>query len=218
MELEEAKKASYHLLELGCGQGVVARSLPQGVRYTGVDLSPSLIREARGRKKSPLHLFEVADATQPLSLPAEGYSHVLIVLALQNMEELGGLFANCSHCLQKGGKLLLVINHPCFRIPRQSSWGFDEAKKIQYRRIERYMSPLKVPIATHPGRSASPDTWSFHDPLSGLLAPLFHYGFAVDALEEWCSDKKSEGGAAKWENRAREEIPLFMALRCRKWP
>ena len=53
------------LLDLGCGQGVLARSLPPGVGYAGVDAAPSLIHSAKAKSKHP---FYVSDITQPLSI------------------------------------------------------------------------------------------------------------------------------------------------------
>jgi hypothetical protein len=35
---------------------------------------------------------------------------------------------------------------------------------------------------------------------------------AVELIEEWYSDKTSEGSQAKRENRARTEFPLFLAI------
>jgi hypothetical protein len=105
------------------------------------------------------------------------------------------------------------MNHPCFRVPRQSSWGVDEQKKLQYRRIDRYMEPLKIPIQTHPGQGdKSPQTWSFHHPLSTYVEGLSKSGFVIEKIEEWLSDKLSTGGKAKMENRSRLEFPLFLTI------
>ena len=44
-------------------------------------------------------------------------------------------------------KIYFVINHPAFRIPRASSWGYETAEggaNIQYRRIDKYMSEDKI--------------------------------------------------------------------------
>jgi hypothetical protein len=42
-------------------------------------------------------------------------------------------------------------------------------------------------------------------------------GFWIDALEEWPSLRTSQPGPrAAAENRARREIPLFLALRARR--
>jgi hypothetical protein len=40
--------------------------------------------------------------------------------------------------------------------------------------------------------------------------------FSLIDLEEWCSNKKSTGPKAKMEDRARQEIPLFLALLAKK--
>jgi hypothetical protein len=115
--------------------------------------------------------------------------------------------------------MLWVLNHPCFRIPRQSSWGFEEERKIQFRRIDAYSTPLRVPIVMHPGRPQSEATLSFHRSLTDLLAPALGAGLRLRGLEEWHSPKQSEPGPrSRAENRSRNEIPLFLALLWEKPP
>ncbi|MGR3973220.1 MAG: methyltransferase domain-containing protein [Candidatus Rhabdochlamydia sp.] len=209
-----ALKPQDTLLDLGCGQGVLEKSLPKQVGYVGVDASSSLIQSARKTSKQP---FYVADITAPLSLKETQFSHAALILVTQNLESFEGAFHNSSTYLKEGGKFLIVLNHPCFRIPRQSAWGIDDQKKLQYRRMDRYMESLKIPIQTHPGSPKdSPLTYSFHHPLSTYTHALYTSGFVIEALEEWVSDKKSVGGKSGMENRARKEFPLFMAILARK--
>lgn len=203
--------AQSRLLDLACGQGVLARALPKEVAYLGVDAAPSLIREAQKKSK---HSFMVADVCKPFQ--AGKFTHATIILALQNMADPSAAIKNAAAHLESGGKLVLVLNHPCFRIPRQSSWGIDEQKKMQYRRIDRYLSPLNIPIQTHPGKQAMVETTSFHHPLSAFIKWLNEAGFDTELLEEWVSDKKSTGSNARMENRSRQEFPLFMAIRSKK--
>jgi ubiquinone/menaquinone biosynthesis C-methylase UbiE len=201
-------KPGDRLLDLACGQGVLARHLPKGVSYVGVDISPSLIRDAQ--KRSP-HKFHVGDITKPMKF--EKFTHATIILALQNVDDGKAAIANAANALEPGGKLAIVLNHPCFRIPRQSSWGIDEPKKLQYRRIDRYLKPLKIPIQTHPGKGEkSVETWSFHSALSTYSDWLSSSGLAIQHLDELSSDKKSTGAKASQENRAREEFPLFLNI------
>ena len=200
------------LLDLGCGQGILARSIPQGVKYVGVDASSSLIQSAKLKSKHP---FYVSDITKPLAILEKDFSHAAMILVTQNLENPAAAFQNTATHLQPGGKLLIVMNHPCFRIPRQSSWGIDEPKKLQYRRIDLYMSPLKIPIQTHPGKhEKSSTTFSFHHPLSYYIQNLSSAGFHIETIEEWISDKKSTGPKASMENRSRKEFPLFLAILC----
>jgi hypothetical protein len=106
------------------------------------------------------------------------------------------------------------MNHPAFRIPKQSSWGYDDTDGVQYRRVDQYIAESKSEIEMHPGMKDSPKTISFHRPLQYYMKLLGKTGFAVDRFEEWISHKDSDSGPrAKAENRARKEIPLFLYLR-----
>lgn len=203
------------LLDLGCGQGILARSIPDTVRYTGVDIAPTLITFAQSRDKKKNHQYLVGDITK--QLPVSGlFTHAACILTLDNIKRPVDVMQQAYTYLQPNGVLVFVINHPCFRIPRQSSWGTDEQNKLQYRRINRYLSPLEIPITMHPGQSQSPTTWTYHFPISTYSMWLKETGFVVDVIEEWTSDKESVGVAAKMENRARSEFPLFLAIRAKR--
>jgi len=204
-------ESSDRVLDVACGQGVLARRLPKETKYLGIDASKSLIEEAKRMSKNSSQSFLVKDATLPFRVK-ERFNKAAIVLALQNIKEPEKVIKNISEVLDKDGLLLIVLNHPCFRIPRQSSWEEDKSNKLQYRRINRYLSPIEIPINTHPGQSDSPVTWSFHHPIEDYANYLFKNNFAILKIEEWKSNKKSEGKAASMENRAREEFPMFMAM------
>lgn len=204
------------LLDLACGQGILASHIPKEVAYTGIDLSHSLI-EAAKKKETKKQTFLVGDICKPLPIQKKDFTHATIVLALQNVAEPAKALVQASRHLVKGGVLTMVLNHPCFRIPRQSSWGIDESKKLQYRRIDSYLSSKKIPIQMHPGKKkTSETTWSFHHSLSDYSRFLAEAGFVISLIEEWTSDKISTGKAAKMENRAREEFPLFIAFLAQK--
>lgn len=212
LDLNSASK----VLDLGCGQGILARQIPKEISYTGIDFSKPLIQTAK-EYKNPNAYFLVADICKPLPLEKRDFTHATILLALQNVAHPEKALQAASHHLIKGGSLFLVLNHPCFRIPRQSHWGIDEQKKIQYRRIDRYLSPLKIPVLTNPGKGQkSEQTFSFHHSLSDISKFLHNSGFCISLIEEWTSDKKSTGKTAVMENRARLEFPLFLAIKAKK--
>lgn len=216
--LSSAKNSLPHaLLDFACGPGVLARQIPANIDYVGVDISPSFIKSAKSYDKNPKHQYIVADGTKSIPLTKHDFSHAAIILALQNMEHPQAALANVAKHLAVGGHLVIVLNHPCFRIPRQSSWKIDEQQKIQFRRIDCYSSPLNIPIQAHPSKGEqSATTWSFHHPIASYSQWLFEAGFAIELIEEWHSDKVSTGKAAKMENKARKEFPLFMAIRAIK--
>ncbi|MDR3623757.1 MAG: class I SAM-dependent methyltransferase [Chlamydiales bacterium] len=214
MNLENIQNPT--LLDIGCGQGVLARSLPSHATYVGVDAASALIQAAKRHNTSSLHTYFQFDATKPFNLKRQDFSHALVILALQNMEDPQGVFKNVKAHLQEKGSLIIIMNHPCFRIPRQSSWGIDNDNKLQYRRVNRYLTPLKIPLQANPSQgSSSKTTWSFHFPISYYTTLLKEEGFVISSIEEWASDKISVGKNAKMENRCREEFPLFLMLEAR---
>ena len=205
------------VLDLAAGQGVLARHLPENIYYQGIDVAPSLIAEAKKSNQIPLHHFTVADITRPtLPIQKKDFTHAAIILALQNIAQPEKALQTAAQYLRPSGQLVIVLNHPCFRIPRQSSWEIDPKNKTQFRRIDRYLSPLKIPITAHPGQRRSTVTWSFHQPLAAYTQMLHDAGFVIEVMEEWVSDKKSEGTVAKMENRSRSEFPLFLAILAKK--
>lgn len=202
------------VLDLGCGQGVLARALPEGVLYWGVDASRSLINFAKSRDKQAGHVYEFGDA-QRVRLKEREFDWATMILALQNIPDPAKVLETIAVHLKSGGRFVLVLNHPAFRIPRQSGWG-EGAQKMQHRWVNRYMSILKIPITMHPGQRQSGVTWSYHVPLGVYTQAIHASGMVIEWIDEWTSTKHSQGKAARMENRAREEIPLFMTIWGRK--
>jgi ubiquinone/menaquinone biosynthesis C-methylase UbiE len=211
-------KPSDSLLDLGCGQGVLGRQVSPKIYYQGVDVASRLIAYAKEHDRAEEHHYLVADVTKPtLPFQRADFSHAAIVLAVQNMRKIDVVFDHLSARVITNGKAVIVLNHPCFRIPRQSSWQVDEVKKTQYRRIDRYFTPLEIPVLANPSLGEkSAKTWSFHHPLQDYFSQLKRVGFCVELVEEWTSDKLSQGKASKMENRGRSEFPLFLTIVARK--
>ncbi len=207
-------KRGESVLDLACGEGFFAREFYKtGANVLGVDAGEGLI--ALAKKSSPQDiLYRVADAENLSFLNNGAFDAVAVILSLQNMENMSAVLKEARRVLKKGGRLAIVLNHPVLRIPKFTGWSWDEGQSLQYRKINRYMSELKLPIEMHPGDRPKELTWSFHRPLQSYFKALKAAGFAVDDLEEWTSHKKSQRGPkAKAEDMAREEFPLFMAIR-----
>ena len=125
-----------------------------------------------------------------------------------------------SRVLKPCGRLVLVLNHPTFRVPGVSAWDFDAKKSVQYRRIDGYMSEISQAVDMTQGEKAPAKkkfTWSFHHPLQVYFKAFYKSGLAVTRIEEWISHKTSDKGSRKAaEDKARKEIPLFMCLELKK--
>ena len=133
--------SSIALLDVGCGQGVLASHYPNLKEYLGIDSSASLIKAAKKSHPQKNYQFLVADATAPLPVKKEHFTHAILMLSLQNMANPEAVIRSISSSLQKGGQLIIILNHPCFRIPKHSSWDIDQKNNMQSRKLNSYMSP-----------------------------------------------------------------------------
>ncbi|MDE1874979.1 MAG: class I SAM-dependent methyltransferase [Patescibacteria group bacterium] len=231
-----AAKRGDRVLDLACGQGFFSHALAaEGAHVTGIDIAPELVDIAR-EHASHNQEFYVGPADDLHMFKDKSFDSAVSVLAIQNIERMVSVFKEVSRVLRPKGRFVIVLNHPAFRIPGKSSWGWDEkgasGAGVQYRRVDEYMSESRAVIDMHPGiqsmhGAASADaarpkaprevTYSFHRPLQVYAKTLANASFAIARIEEWQSHKESEKGPRKHaEDKARREIPLFMCLECVK--
>lgn len=251
-------KIGMTILDLACGQGYFARAFAQnGAKVIGYDISKELIAkamEASGIKKierlneekieglkTPNLIsekkvkptdsqieFHVSPADSVPFIADNSVDTVTVILALQNIENMPGVFSEAGRVLKPGGKMIFVINHPAYRIPQKSSWewvkskvlGGIEGAEIQFRRIDAYMSDQTIKIDMTPGEKDAKKkkyTVSFHRPLQSYFKAMSKSGLSIVRLEEWISHKKSQSGPRmNEEDRMRKEIPMFICVEAKK--
>jgi len=204
------------IIDIACGQGFFSKIYAEGGgEVLGVDISSELIKIAQKNESEKLR-FKVANAQKISGVKDESFDSALIILALQNIKDMPEAVKEASRVLVKNGKLVIVLNHPCFRVLKGSSWEFDEKEGVQYRRVDKYGVPFSVEVDMNPG--AKPihkkvKTVSFHRPLQDYFKALNKANFVVSGLEEWISHKQSQSGPrAVAEDRSRKEFPMFLAI------
>jgi ubiquinone/menaquinone biosynthesis C-methylase UbiE len=218
MELLHPRKGE-KVLDVGCGQGVLAPFIGQtDASYVGVDASETMIRLAC-RHHGKWGRFLVGDGRHLAALPElcpGGFDAAVFLLSIQNMEPLEEVLRSAGQMLKQGGRLVLMMLHPCFRLPRQSGWGWDQDRRLQYRRVDRYLTPfflhIKVPLNDRTGTIIS-----FHRPLENYINGLAEAGLMVSQIQEIpVFLGQSSGPRARAETLAYQEIPLFLGIKAVK--
>ena len=228
-----SRLAGLRVLDLACGQGVGSRAIAErGAEVVGVDAAAELIEAAKSHERlrvvregqSPIR-YVVGDAVR-VGESAEVAEHgpfdaAVCVMALTNIDPLGPMLEGVASALKPGGRFVAILSHPAFRIAGETSWGFSESRDAQgkahvrqYRRVDSYLSESAQKIAMHPGAAPDVTTTTFHRPVCAYVNAFAGAGLLVDRLEEWASSRLSKPGPrANEENRARAEIPMFLAIR-----
>ena len=97
-------------LEMGCGEGRVARDLAGRKHHViGIDSSPTLLRYAR--EADPQGTYELADAA---SLPFADSSFDLVVAynSLMDFSDMPGAVREAARVLEPAGRLCVSVTHP----------------------------------------------------------------------------------------------------------
>lgn len=203
------------VLDVCCGQGVLGRTLATQQVFTfGIDASPALIAKAKERA-SAFENYVVGDARKLDELKIERrFDHAALVMALQDLDPIVPVLRGMAELVAPGGRLVMALSHPCFRIPKRSMWGWDETFGVQYRRLDGYLSPLSSAIKTHPGRvNDRSQTTSYHRPLSTYLNALGETGWGVMGADELCSHRRgTKGPRYGAEDLSFKEFPVFLLL------
>ncbi len=213
MEIQKGEK----ILDLACGTGYFSNIFFEaGAAVQGIDIGKELIEIARQNSPDKIE-YSIASADKIPQIKTDSINKVAIILALQNIENVAGVLGECKRVLKKNGSLFLVLNHPTFRIPGESEWGYDDQKNIEYRRIDGYLSEKKISIDMHPGEKIKDKTISFHRSLQYYCKQFAKQGLCIARFEEWISHRQGpKGKRFSATERSRKEIPLFLFLEIKK--
>lgn len=210
------------ILDVGGGQGVLAPYLVEvGARPTVVDASAKLIAAAKRRHRSVKGArFVVGDARRlpaVAGLEAASFDAAVFLLSIQDMDPLEEVVRGIDWALGPTARVVMLMTHPAFRQPRHAGWGYDEGRRLTYRRVDAYLGEMAVPMKSLGG---GPPTRSFHRPISAYVNALADAGFVTDAMLELpdLPPDRRPGRAARGDARANAEIPIFLGLRMIRQP
>lgn len=194
-------------LDIGCGEGRVARDLQAlGHRVIALDSSPTLVDLARAADPSMTVLL--ADAAD---LPFDDGSVDLAVafMSLHDMDDMPRAIAEIGRVLTAGGAACIAIVHPINSAGRFESEAPDARFAIEGSYFEAHRTR---DVLTREGLEMAFS--SRHWPLEAYIRGCEDAGLLIETLREVGVDDKSvqqRPSRARWQR-----LPLFLHLRARK--
>lgn len=201
------------ILDVGCGEGQIARRLTDGLpgrRVVGVDPTARHIEVARERGGPVEYVTASVD-----SLPfADGeFDAVVVCLVFEHVDDLDAAVREVSRVLSSGGRFTFLLNHPLLQTPN-SGWIDDQIldPPEQYWRIGEYLTERVNVEEVEPGVRVR----FVHRPLGRYLNALADAGLVLERMFE---PPPPPGFLARCEEYAMAStIPRLLALRLRKVP
>jgi ubiquinone/menaquinone biosynthesis C-methylase UbiE len=192
-------KPAQVIIDVGCGEGRVARDLRLlNRRVLGVDLSLKMCEAAANHPEDPSAVLQADAAALPL---ADNMADCVIAfMSLQDIDNMPGAINEISRVLKDGASLVMAIVHPMYSSGKFSASGDDGASLFVVKRT--YFQPeLLVSTDSYDGLKVT--LFREHRPLQSYINALIKTGFNIEEFRE-LSDED--------EARDRDGIPMFLDI------
>ena len=141
-ELRSRLPEGAEVLDVGCGNGIISRSLGEkGFHVRGIDISEKAIQKARALNKLPNVKFDVVSAEQ---LVADGQKYHAVVCSevLEHLNDPGKLLKVLHQTLHNDGILIvtvpngngpreLFVTRPVITLQKKNNWMWKLLKKTK---------------------------------------------------------------------------------------
>jgi ubiquinone/menaquinone biosynthesis C-methylase UbiE len=195
------------LLDVGCGEGQVARMATElnDMAVVGVDPAMTQVAVATERGGGPRYLQGSAAA---LPVATAGVDAAVACLVFEHIEDLDAALGEVARVLRPGGTFLFLLNHPLLQTPG-SGWIDDQVldPPEQYWRIGPYLVEGDTVEQVENGVFIR----FFHRPLSRYLNTAAELGLQLVRMEEPAPPKGFLDRAPEYLEAA--SIPRLLFLR-----
>ncbi len=197
-----------HVLDVGCGEGQVARRIAalDGTRVVGVDPTENQLAAARTRAGGVT--LGRARAEQ-LPFADGSFDAVVICLTLEHLDPFEPAVVEVGRVLEAGGRFVLFLNHPLLQAPG-SGWIDDRILEEEYWRMGPYLTEDVAMEEVAPGVRLP----FMHRPLSRYINVMADCGLLVEHMDEPAPPPGFLAQAPEYGEAA--TIPRLLVLRARK--
>jgi len=202
----EHLRGSHHVLDVGCGEGQVARVVTGAAQVVGVDPTWSQLSVAVQRGGAPRYVSGVAGA---LPFPPGTFDAVVACLVFEHIADVDDAIAEVGRVLTDAGRFVFFLNHPLLQTPG-SGWIDDHILCEQYWRIGPYL----VEDTTIEEVDKGVFLPFIHRPLSRYINAMAAAGLLVTHMAEPAPPPGFLARAAEYRDAA--TIPRLLFLRAEK--
>ncbi len=196
------------VLDIGCGEGQVARHIvtSTGASVVGVDPSDAQLVVAEQRGGGPTYLRGEAHA---LPVPDGSFDAAVACLVFEHITDVDGALAEVARVLAPGGTFLFLLNHPLLQVPG-SGWIDDHILGEQYWRVGAYLVEDISLEELAPGVILP----FVHRPLSRYVNQMATVGMFIEHMDEPAPPPGFIANAPEYQDAI--TIPRLLVLRARK--
>ncbi|HWC37001.1 MAG TPA: class I SAM-dependent methyltransferase [Acidimicrobiales bacterium] len=203
---EIVPEPGHRTLELGCGEGRVARDLTsRGHQVVGCDLSETLLQAAAAAGNQ--QLVRANGARLPLC--DQSVDLVVAYNVLIDVDDLTGVIEEATRVLTRRGILCACLPHPMADVGAFSDGKHDAPFVIEQSYLET------APFAATCTREDLTMTFrGWHRPLGAYTWAMEQTGLVIDRIRE---PPAPAAALVRWPDHGRwQRIPMFLHLRAQK--
>ena len=198
------------VLDVGCGEGQVARRLVAAGVADVVGIDPAAAQLAVGRARAGGPRYARADA-RSLPFADHAFDGVVVCLAYEHVDDVDTAVRESARVLAPGGTFLLLVGHPLLQAPG-SGWIDDRAWDERYWRIGTYLQEGTTVDEVAPGVAFE----FIHRPVARYVNAMAAAGLPVEHMEEPSPPKRLIDEL--WGYPEADAIPRILVLRARHRP